>query len=611
MGRELAAACPVFAARLAQCGAALAPYVGWDLGEVLAGAAGAPGLEAAEVVQPVLWAVMVSLAAVWRAAGVVPDAVAGHSQGEIAAAVVAGILSLEDGARVVALRSRALLALAGRGAMVSVAEPAGRVRERIGGWGVRLAVAAVNGPAATVVSGEPGAVAELAVACAAAGVRTRAVPVDYASHGGQVEQIRAEILAALAGVVPGPARIPMVSAVTGQWLDGLEAGAGYWYESLRAPVEFGRAVRVLAGSGHGVFIEVSPHPVLTAAITATLEDGGPDAEVPAPVVAGTLRRGDGGAARLLASLAQVHVRGVAVDWAAVLGSGQRVELPTYAFQHQRYWAQPAPAVAGDAGSLGLGAVGHPLLGAGVELAGGDGYLMTGRLSVRSHPWLADHAVGGMVLLPGTALVEMAIAAGTPAGCGRIEELALQAPLVLPADGAVQVQVVVGGPDERGQRAIDVFARQEQTAPGGSWRRHASGLLAAAGAPDPQLAAEFSVWPPERAVPLPADGLYEGLAARGYEYGPAFRGLRAAWRRGQDVFAEVALPAGAAAQAAGFGLHPALLDAALHAAGLTTETGGPAAGPGEILLPFAWTGVSLHAAGATELRVRLRREPGGE
>src|SRR5450755_3065352 len=282
MGRELAAACPVFAARLAQCGAALAPYVGWDLGEVLAGAAGAPGLEAAEVVQPVLWAVMVSLAAVWRAAGVVPDAVAGHSQGEIAAAVVAGVLSLEDGARVVALRSRALGVLAGRGAMVSVAEPAARVRDRIAPWGVRLAVAAVNGPAATVVSGESGAVAELIAVCAAAGVRTRPVPVDYASHSAQVEGSGEEIVAALAGITAGPARVPMVSAMTGQWLAGPEAGAGYWYESLRAPVEFDRAVRVLAEAGHRVFIEVSPHPVLTAAITETLGQAA-DASVPVPV----------------------------------------------------------------------------------------------------------------------------------------------------------------------------------------------------------------------------------------------------------------------------------------------------------------------------------------
>ena len=326
MGRELAADSPVFSARLAECSRALAPYVGWGLEQVLAGVPGAPGLETADVLQPVLWAVMVSLAATWQAAGVTPDAVAGHSQGEIAAATVAGILSLDDAAMVVALRSRALMALAGRGAMVSVAEPAAAVRERIGPWGERLSVAAVNGPAATVVSGEPAALAELAAACQAEGVRTKPVPVDYASHGVHVEAIREEILAALDGIAPAPASIPMISAMSGRWLEGPEAGAGYWYDSLRAPVEFDQAVRVLAGAGYGVFVEVSAHPVLTAAITGTLEAAG-QAGGPVPLVTGTLRRGDGEAARLVASLAQVHVRGIRVDWAAVLGGGARVDLP--------------------------------------------------------------------------------------------------------------------------------------------------------------------------------------------------------------------------------------------------------------------------------------------
>ena len=271
MGAELAAACPVFAARLAECGQALAPYVDWSLEDVIAGAPGAPGLDRVDVVQPALWAVMVSLAAVWQAAGVSPDAVVGHSQGEIAAACVAGILSLDDAAAVVARRGQALARLAGRGGMVSVAEAAGAVRERLAAWDGRLSVAAVNGPAATVVSGDVDALAELAAECAAQGVRTKAIPVDYASHSPHVEAVRGEILAVLAQVTPHPARIPMISAMTGEFLAGPEAGTGYWYDSLREPVEFGRAVRALAGSGHGVFVEVSPHPVLTAAITETLE----------------------------------------------------------------------------------------------------------------------------------------------------------------------------------------------------------------------------------------------------------------------------------------------------------------------------------------------------
>ena len=345
MGRELLECSPVFAARFAECAAALAPFVDWSLRDVLAGEL---GFEAADVVQPALWAVMVSLAAVWEAAGVAPDAVVGHSQGEIAAACVAGILSLEDSARVVALRSKSLTVLAGKGGMLSIAEPAGRVRERMVPYGDRVSLAAVNGPAATVVSGEPDALEELAATCTAEGVRARIIPVDYASHSAQVDALEDEIRRVLADVTPGPARITMVSAMTGEQLEGPELDAGYWYDSLRATVEFDRAVRVLADGGHRSFIEVSPHPVLTGAITDTLDD----TSVAASLVVGTLRREEGGAARLLTSFAEAHVAGVGIDWAGVLEPGTPVGLPTYAFQHQHYWPEIGkPAVAlpgGDA-----------------------------------------------------------------------------------------------------------------------------------------------------------------------------------------------------------------------------------------------------------------------
>ncbi|QKG19188.1 type I modular polyketide synthase, MlsA1 [Actinomadura verrucosospora] len=600
MGRELAAASPVFAARLAECAAALAPLVDWSLQDVLAGADGAPGLETADVVQPALWAVMVSLAAVWEAAGVHPDAVVGHSQGEIAAACVAGILSVEDAAKVVALRSKALTALAGRGGMLSIAEPADKARERLAAWGERLSVAAVNGPAATVVSGEPDALHELAAACEAESVRNRLLPVDYASHSAQVEAIEQEILDLLKGIVPGQARIPMVSAMTGAFLDGPELDASYWYASLRAPVEFDRAIRVLAEAGHQVFIETSPHPVLASPITDTLEDRAATA-----TVVGTLRRDDGGPDRLLTSLAEAHVRGTAVDWTAVLPAGEPVDLPTYAFEHRRFWPGRAGAAAGDVAAAGLGALGHPLLGAAVELAGGEGSVFTGRLSLREQPWLADHAIGGRVLLPATAFVELAVRAGYQAGCVRVEELALAAPLILPPSGAVQIQVTVGAPDEHGRHKVGIYSRAGDAAGAEPWTRHAAGVLAQdVPAADPDEAAEFAVWPPEGAVPVPVDGLYETMAAGGYGYGPTFQGLRAAWRRGDDVFAEVALPEDADASA--FGLHPALLDAALQA---TALAGGAAAESG-VRMPFAWNAVSLHAAGASALRVRLRQDSDG-
>ncbi|MEU6239429.1 acyltransferase domain-containing protein, partial [Kitasatospora sp. NPDC047058] len=377
------------------------------------------------------------------------------------------------------------------------------------------------------VSGDPEGLEELKAEFEAEGVRARMVAVDYASHSAQVDRLEEEIRSVLAGVTPRRGRVPMVSAMTGETLTGEELDAAYWYASLRATVHFDRAVRTLAGQGHQLFVEVTPHPVLMGAMNDTLEEVGLDsASVPA-AVCGTLRRDDGGAQRLLTSLAEAFVNGVAVDWTAVLPSADLVKLPTYAFQHERYWPRAAaPALGGDAVSLGLGAVGHPLLGAAVELAGGAGLVCTGRLSVRTHPWLADHAVGGAVLLPGTGFVEMVVRAGDQVGCGLLEELTLQAPLVLPADGSgVQVQVVVGDADADGRRTADIFSRPDGQR---DWAQHASGVVAPAG--DAAAAEEdFAVWPPRDATAVDVSGMYEAGAGASYGYGPAFQGLRAVWR----------------------------------------------------------------------------------
>ncbi|AXI80286.1 type I polyketide synthase [Peterkaempfera bronchialis] len=338
-------ASPVFAERVAACEAALAPFVDWSLTGVLRGVEGAPGLDRVDVVQPVLWAVMVSLAELWRSFGVVPSAVVGHSQGEIAAAVVAGGLSLADGARVVALRSRAIVALAGRGGMVSVALPRLDVDELLGGFAGRVSVAAVNGPSSVVVSGDADALDELMALCEGRGVRVRRIEVDYASHSAHVEAIRGELAEVLAPIVPVSGGVPFFSTVTGEWLDTSGLGAEYWYTNLRQTVQLEPSVRALLGEGHRVFVEVSPHPVLTMPVQETAEAA--DAEV---VVTGTLRRGEGGPERFYASLGELWVHGVAVDWAPAFAGlePRRVELPTYAFQRQRYWLEPTrPLTAAD------------------------------------------------------------------------------------------------------------------------------------------------------------------------------------------------------------------------------------------------------------------------
>nr|WP_051791384.1 type I polyketide synthase [Amycolatopsis jejuensis] len=585
MGVRLAAESPEFAGRLAECAAALAPYVEWSLLDVLRGADGAPSLDRADVVQPASWAVMVSLAVLWQHHGVVPDAIVGHSQGEIAAAVVSGALSISDGARVVALRSKAISrALAGRGGMVSVALPPAEVEKRLGGRA--LSVAAVNGPKSVVVSGEPEALDALLAELTADDVRARRIAVDFASHSAQVEQLEGELRSELAALEPRDSEIPFFSPVTGEWLDTTGLDAGYWYRNLREPVGFGPAVRALLDQGYRAFVEVSPHPVLTGDIHATVDEGGGPA-----VVAGTLRRDAGDLRRFLTSLAGVFVRGVDVSWASVFAgtNASRVDLPPYAFQRARYWPRSAPPRA-DAAGLGLHSADHPLLGSAVSLAGSDGLLLTGRLSTATHPWLADHEVGGVVLFPGTGFLELAIRAGDQAGCGRVDELTLSVPLLLPADEAIAVQVRAGEPDDTGCREVQIFARPADAPPEQEWTCHATGVLSP-GEPAADFAA--GAWPPPGAHPIDLEGFYDQRT-----FGPVFQGLRSAWRHEDVVYAEVALPA-QAGDADRFGIHPALLDAALHAVSFVDPDGG-----GKSLLPFVWSGVSLQANGASTLRVRL-------
>ncbi|WP_442785244.1 type I polyketide synthase, partial [Amycolatopsis sp. H20-H5] len=585
MGARLAAESPEFAARLEECAAALSPFVDWSLLDVLHEVEGAPSLERVDVVQPASWAIMVSLAALWRSRGVVPDAVVGHSQGEIAAAVVSGALSLSAGARVVALRSKAIRdTLAGRGGMMSIPLPLADVEARLDGRAI--SIAAVNGPKSVVVSGEPAALDTLFGELTAEEVRVRRIAVDYASHSAQVADLEAELSSVLATVTPREAEIPFFSTVTGDWLDTTTMDAGYWYRNLRQTVGFEPAVRALLAQGHRAFVEVSSHPVLTGGIHETVDETGGQA-----VVSGTLRRDAGDLRRFLTSLAEVFVRGVGVDWASVFtGTGARqVDLPTYAFQHERHWPRPVPPRS-DAHGLGLISADHPLLGAAVSLAGSDGLLLTGRFSVATHPWLADHSVGGVVLFPGTGFLELAIRAGDQVGCDRVDELTLSIPLVLPADDAVAIQVRVGTPDDADSRDLRIFSRPADAPAEQEWTEHATGVLSSG-----EHVAEFdvSVWPPRDADPIDLGGFYDRRT-----FGPVFQGLHAAWQGKDAVYAEVTLPP-AAEDADLFGMHPALLDASLHAVSFVDSEAA-----GKSLLPFAWSGVSLHAGGASTLRVRL-------
>ncbi|MEV4218607.1 type I polyketide synthase [Nonomuraea sp. NPDC049725] len=590
MAVDLLDGSPAFREQAARCDRALFPYTGWSVIDVLRGRPGAPPMEGSDVIQPVLFTVMVALAGLWRTLGVHPAAVVGHSQGEIAAACAAGALSLEDAARVVVLRSRALTRLGDKGGMLAVSLPAARVGELLEPFAGRLWPAVFSGPSSTVVAGDADALDEFAAACGDA-VQTRRVAIGYAAHTPHIDELREEILRVLDGVRPRDTEVAFCSSYAGEFIDPGLLTAEYWFTGLRNPVRFQQAIEAVAAAGTPVFVEASPHPVLTGHVQDTLAAAG------APGGAtGTLRRGDGGAPRLFKALGQAWVLGAGVDWAAALGTARRHHeaLPGYPFERARHWLTAPSGGSGELFGLGAPGSGHPLLGAVLPVAADDGFLLAGRLSVPAVPWLADHAIDGGVLLPGTAFVELALQAAAAAGCDAVEDLTLEAPLPLPPEGAAHVQVSVSGPDEQGRRALTVHARPAGDADA-PWTRHATGLLGPGAGDAPEW---LPGWPPE-ASPIGLDGLYELLAERGYAYGPAFQGLRAAWRDGGDAYVEVALPEQARADAGRFVLHPALLDAVLHLVVLES-----ADDPSALLLPFSWSGVRVTALGAETVRARI-------
>ncbi|MFH8371865.1 SDR family NAD(P)-dependent oxidoreductase, partial [Streptomyces sp. NPDC018031] len=376
-------------------------------------------------------------------------------------------------------------------------------------------------------------------------------------------------------------------------IDTATLDAGYWYGNLRGRVGFEPAVRALIDNRTNCFVEVSPHPVLAMAVEETATAHGAQDRVG---VVGSLRRDEGGLQRFVLSLAEAHVAGVGVDWPGFFaGSGaRRVQLPTYAFQRERFWLVPGGG-AGDAAAAGLARVDHPILAAAVQVGDRDEWMFTGRVSQDAQSWTQDHAVFGTVLVPGTALVEMALTAGREVGCEVLDELVLEAPLVLAEDAARQIQITVGPAGEDGRREVAVFSRPETA--GEDEQRpatcHGRGWLA----PDAEPSEPFPLqWPPAGAEPVAVDGFYPRLADIGFDYGPLFQGVRAAWRAGDEVYAEVSLPEDTGT--AGFGVHPALFDAALHGVLLDKDAGS------SVDLPFSWSGVRIGRTGLTQARVRI-------
>uniref|UniRef100_UPI003F4A75CA type I polyketide synthase n=1 Tax=Streptomyces sp. bgisy159 TaxID=3413795 RepID=UPI003F4A75CA len=555
-------------------------------------------LNRTEHAQPALFAFEVALYRLLESWGVRPDLVAGHSVGEIAAAHVAGVFSLDDACALVAARGRLMQALPSGGAMASIRAAEDEVLPLLADREHEAGIAAVNGPLATVVSGTEAAVAEICDHFATAGRRTTRLRVGHAFHSPLMDPVLDDFRAVAAGLSYAEPTLPLVSGRTGGTATpGLLTDPEYWVRHVREPVRFHDCVARLHGLGARRFLEVGPDGPLTALAEAALAEPEPSA-ADEPVFVSAALRDTPETDQLLAAVGTLFAHGVAPDWAALLPGARVVPLPTYAFQRQRYWL-PTAAFAGDPEAAGLRTAEHPFLGAEVTRAGSDDLLFTGRLSLRGHPWLADHTVLGQVILPATGHLDLAVHIGDRTGCGHLSELTLLSPLVVPGEGAALIQVAVDGADDDGRRAFTVWSRPDGD--DGPWQRHAQGVLAPQAPPAP--ADDLTAWPPPGARTVSDEDPYPVFAAAGFDYGPSFRGLGTVWERDDEVYAEVTLPEPYRQDAARHALHPALLDAAVQTL-LVRRPGvrdDEAAAP---MLPFAWSGLTLHATGATALRVRL-------
>lgn len=552
MGRQLYQSEPAFRAAIDNCEAAFRPFVDWSLVEQLHADESHSRLAEIDVVQPVLFAIEVSLAETWRAWGVEPDAVVGHSMGEAAAAYISGALSLEDAARVICTRSQLMKRVSGKGGMAVVELTLEQAQAALAGYEDRLSIAVSNGPRASVISGDPVALEAVSAQLQAKGVFVRAVKVDVAAHSPHMDALRPELVRALENIQPQLPAVPVYSTVSGA-LAAAPLDAAYWGSNLRSPVLFSTAVEQLVQDGYSIFIECSPHPVLLAAIEQNSQ-----ADL---VTVASMRRGEDENAQMLSGLSRVYCEGGSIHWERVYPGGRCVALPTYPFQRERYWAKEA--------ELGAGSGARPstrLLHAHFETPDQPGVqIWQASLSLETLPYLGDHKVNGAVLLPAAAFAELALeAAASSEAPLSIDSLVISEALPLRAEETSTVQVRLD-PDG----SFEIASRGQED---GAWIRHARGILR------PTQAGVDDFATPD-APEQPGSDHVAAMHARGLDYGPAFQAVTVFQRSENHLSARLRLPAGL--PLGELIVHPSVLDACFQ---LMMSTIDASDGQGDPFLP---------------------------